>query len=174
MIESPPRLTLDELGVEAELQQEVGLDAASELRVGHLVAPRAQARRPVDTFEEVRVAAPPVAVEEHALVDDLGARPHCRTGSLGAPPQALEPALALDRDDLAPGGTEGTQVRQLVLIALSRDELGGVGAGGLQPHAAVCHLDVQVGEVRALEELDEVRGREDQPVIDALHAVVLG
>ena len=72
----------DLLAVEAELEEEVGLGAAGELRVGDLVAPGAEVGRAVVYAEEkVRVAGPAV-VEEGALVDDLGAIAHGREGRL--------------------------------------------------------------------------------------------
>ena len=56
----------DLLAVEAELEEEVGLGAAGELRVGDLVAPVAEVGRAVvDAEEEVGVAGPAV-VEEGA------------------------------------------------------------------------------------------------------------
>ena len=81
----------DLLGVEAELEQEVGLDAARELRVGDLVAPGAEVGRAVVyAQEEVGVAAPAV-VEEGALVDDLGAGAH---RGEGRPPPLRAPRLS--------------------------------------------------------------------------------
>src|SRR5207253_3553696 len=63
------------LGVDATLQDGRRLGFAGELGVGHLVAIRAERARPVDSHQEVWMAAPP-AVEEGALVDDAGAVPH--------------------------------------------------------------------------------------------------
>jgi hypothetical protein len=63
---------LEQVGVEQHLQQRAALRLARELRVHDLVRPRAERARPLDALEEVRVAEPR-AVEERALIHDIGA-----------------------------------------------------------------------------------------------------
>ncbi len=65
----------DLLGVEAELEDVRRLRVPRELRVGDLVAPRAEVGRRVDALEEVREPAP-AAVEQDGLVDDVDAGAH--------------------------------------------------------------------------------------------------
>ena len=65
------------LGVEAQLQNEVGLGVPRELGVPGLVAPIAQRRWPFDADEKVTDATP-LVVREHALVDHVSATAHRR------------------------------------------------------------------------------------------------
>ncbi|MGC1851840.1 MAG: hypothetical protein WA687_05305 [Solirubrobacterales bacterium] len=66
---------LDQVGVEAELDYEIGLQRTGELGVGRLIAPVAELRWRLDALEEVDIAHP-VAVDECRLVDDGGAILH--------------------------------------------------------------------------------------------------
>jgi hypothetical protein len=120
---------LDELGVEAQLQQEVRLHAPGELRVRHLVAEIAQRRRSLDPVQKVAVPAPARAVEQHALVDHLGARLHRRDGFSRARARALQARLALDLHHLPAFLDELRQVALLVLVALPCDQFRRVGPG---------------------------------------------
>ena len=92
---SPPWTSCEQLAVEAELDQEVGLGAAGELGVGDLVAPVAEIRGPIDLEQEVGVAAQG-RLEEGRLVDDLGAVAHGFAGGVGhgsrARPGSCRPA----------------------------------------------------------------------------------
>ncbi len=65
-----------QLRVDAALQDRRRLGFPSQLRVGDLIAVVPKLAWPVDPNEEVRMA-PPAAVEERALVDDVDAAPHC-------------------------------------------------------------------------------------------------
>ncbi len=81
----------------------------------------------LDALEEVAVSAPAGAVEQDALVDHLGPCSHRRGRALRALARAVEARRALDLDDLAPFGAQLCQVGPLVLIALAREQAGGVG-----------------------------------------------
>ena len=110
---NPPEL----LGVERELEQEVRLRVPRELRVGDLVRP---VRLPLD---EVGDAAPPVGVDEDALVDDVVRAGADRVG--GDARRALPVAVVgVDDEDALALGAELREVRALVLVALAPDELG--------------------------------------------------
>jgi hypothetical protein len=94
----------EQLGVETELEQEIGLHPPRELRVGHLIAPLAQRRPLREALQEVGVTAPALAVEEDGLVDNLGALPHRCAGALGTAFQPVEARLGVDLHDPSPVG----------------------------------------------------------------------
>jgi len=147
-----------QLRVEAELEQEVRLDAARELGVGHLVAPVAERGALGAALEEVGVAAPALTVEEDGLVDDLGAGLHRLAGALGAALQPVEARLALDLHDLASGGAQRLHVSGLVLVSLVGDQLSGLFACLLDGRASAHHFEVEMAQMRALEVVDEIGG----------------
>ena len=111
----------EELAVETELEDEVGLRAAGELGVGDLVAPGAELGGALDPEEEVGVASQPVR-EEGRLEDHLGAGAHRLDRLLGS---FLDGAVLVDLDHTAPLLAEGGEVGRLVLIALAGDQHGG-------------------------------------------------
>ena len=158
--------------VDAHLEDRGGLDALGELRVGDVVAPRAEVRRAVVAPEqEVRVPAP-AAVEERALEDDV--RPGAHRGErlgLGVAQLRGRPRLAArhlhDRPALL---AERLDVQRLVLVAAPPDELQlRVVADGLLELAARTQL-LERHQVVALEEADEVcRGHDQRAVVMELH-----
>jgi hypothetical protein len=75
-----------------------------------------------------------------------------------------------DLDDLSTAAPERVKVPLLVLSALGRDELGRVRPRPLECETPGGHLEVEVGEVLALEEVDEVASREEEVVPQTLHA----
>jgi hypothetical protein len=69
------RLPLDggqQVGVEQHLEQRAGLGFAGELGVYDLIGPVAEPAGGVDSDEEIGVTEPG-GVEQHPLVDDVGA-----------------------------------------------------------------------------------------------------
>ena len=66
----------EQLAVEAELEDEVGLGATRELGVGDLVAPLTEIGGAINSEKEVGVTSQ-VVIEEGRLVDHLGAGSHC-------------------------------------------------------------------------------------------------
>ncbi len=160
---------LDELGVEAELQQEVRLHTPRELRVRHLVAERPQLRRALDAVQEVAVSAPADVVEQHALVDHLSPGVHRRDRLLCACARALEARPVLDLDDLPAIGAQLIQVALLVLIALARNKLRRIRPGFCQIQPPEHYLDIDLREVWTLKMVDQVRRREDQLSVNAFH-----
>ena len=162
--------------VDAHLEDRGGLDALGELRVGDVVAPRAEVRRPVVAPEqEVRVAAP-AAVEERGLEDDVRPGAHrgerLGLGGIAAPPGVLGLA-ARHLDDRAALLAERLDVQRLVLVAAPPDELElRVVADGLLELAARTQL-LERHQVVALEEADEVcRGHDQRAVVMELHRAV--
>ena len=151
-------LGCEQLGVEAELEQEVRLDPPCELGVSHLVAPLAERRWLGHALEEVGVAAPAIAIEKDRLVDDLGSAPHRLARALGAALQPVEARLALDLNDLAPGGAQRLHVSGLVLVSLAGDQLSGLFACLLDGRASAHHFEVEMAQMRALEVVDEIGG----------------
>jgi hypothetical protein len=78
----------EQVGVEAQLNEEVGLRVSRELGVDDLVAEAAEGGGgAVDAFEKVGKAAP-VTVDQGGLVDDVGAGEHRVAGRLGGRVQA--------------------------------------------------------------------------------------
>ena len=106
--------TADLLAVEGELEQEVRLRRAGELRVGDLVG---AVRLPL---EEVGDPAPAGGVEEDGLVDDVGAVAHRLLGGGG---RGLPVAVELDAGDVEAVGLERGEVGSLMLLALAADEV---------------------------------------------------
>ncbi len=158
-----------QLAVEAELQDEVGLGAAGELGVGDLVAEVAQLRRAVDAEEEVGVAAQSVA-EEGRLVDDLGAAAHRLLGASDGIEQGGTRAVAVgDLGDLPSLGLQRLQVAPLELVALAGEQLRVGPALGLCLQLAARMSQVERRQVRAGEEVVEVARREDQLFVEQLH-----
>ena len=107
---STPWARGEELAVEAELEDEVGLGAAGELGVGDLVAPVAEVGGALDPEEEVGVAAQAVR-EEGRLVDHLGAGAHRLLGLAAAASRAAREPLSgavrgLTPDDVRRQGEE--------------------------------------------------------------------
>ena len=157
----------DRLAVEAELQDVRRLLGARQLGVQRLVAPRPQRGRLLDPLEEVR-APPPVAQHERRLVDDLRARAH---GLERGPRRALEvPAIRADHvDDLLALRAQRGQVCSLVLLALAPQEID-VILRHVRPRAGAARdLERQRREVRALDVVVEVGGREAQAAVARLH-----
>ena len=157
----------DRLAVEAELQHVRRLLGARQLGVQRLVAPRSQRGRLLDPLEEVRAPAP-VAQHERRLVDDLRPRAH---GLERGACRALEvPAIRADHvDDLLALRAQRGQMRGLVLLALAPQEID-VILRHVRPRAGAARdLERQRREVRALDVVVEVGGREDQAAVERLH-----
>lgn len=132
---------------------------ASELRIDHLVAKRAQAARPLDPHQEVG-AADPSAVEQDSLVDDVRA---CPQGGLGRacsrdPPLLAGPRLHGNDHDFASSRAVTIEHALLVLDAalLQEPAFELVLRGALE--SPLRHRDVEHGLVSALGEPAEIRG----------------
>ena len=140
---------------------------AGELRVEHLVGPRAEGRRPFHPFEEVRDPAPAVE-HEHGLVDVLRARPH-RRGRARC--RLLEVAFLaeLDRDDLASLREERVHEGRLVLLPLALAQI----VEGIHV-VRFCDLaarrrDLELRQVLAADEVTEIGRREAEGFPVELH-----
>ena len=162
---------LEEVAVDAHLDDRGGLDPLGELRVGDVVRIVAEHRRPVVApDQEVRVAAP-APVEEGRLEDDVRAGPHRRdglvlglaqlSGRLGGTTRHLDhrPSRCPELVDVAALVIEAAPADQVELRILAEGLLD--LAGGTQ--------QLERDEVVALEEADEVRGADDQRPVDQLH-----
>ena len=114
----------DLLAVEAELEEEVGLGAPGELRVGDLVAPGAEVGRAVVYAEEEVGVSGPAVVEEGALVDDLGAGAHGREGGLCRCARRRRRSVEGNLDDVLAGVLQRLEIGRLVLVALASDQVG--------------------------------------------------
>ena len=169
-----PLEALEQGGVDAHLEDGAGLDRASELRVGDVVAPPTEggARAIAALEQEVRVAAPP-AVEEGRLEDDVGAVAHRFEGHglRGAQLVGRAQVFLRDLDDTKPARTKRRKVRRLVQVALLLDQLDRriVTPDRLLP-AALDTPELECREMVAGQVSDEVRGTDDQgPVGCDLH-----
>lgn len=118
---------LEQIGVEAQLDEEVGLGVSRELGVQDLVAERAEGGGgPLYALEEVGEAAP-VAVNECGLVDDIGPAEHRMAGRLGRRVQARQAAPGIGNlDDIQALRPQRGQMRRLVLVALSGHKVNGL------------------------------------------------
>jgi hypothetical protein len=91
----------------------------------HLVRHRSSLKQRVHAvllpLEEVGNPAPPRGIDEHGLVDDLGAGPYCL---LRRPRRRVPIAVERDVNDAEPIGLKGREVRRLVFLALAANELG--------------------------------------------------
>ena len=160
-----------QLAVEAELDDEVGLGAAGELGVGDLVAVLAELGGAVDAKEEVGVAAQPLA-QEGRLVDHLGADAHRLLGAGGGLEQGGMRAVALgDPDDLPAVGLQRGEVAILVLVALAGQQLGVCPSLRHDLQVTPRPRQVQRGQVRAGEVVVEIARGEDQVVVEELHGL---
>ena len=174
----------DHVRVQRELEHGRRLRVPRELRVPDFVRPRAEVAPGVgwrvDAAEEVCVPLPP-SVEEHRLVDHVGAASHRVEGCLATPPQSLEDGplaigvLAdLDHGETAALVPQAGEEALLVLVSALGDAVEDrillvrwfelpLGDGA-----------VEVGEMHALDEADEIRRRVDQLPIDDLHGALGG
>ena len=164
---------LDELGVEAELQQEVRLDAPRELRVRDLVAERRRAPKAARRGGGSHCAR--ASARRRTARPDRSPRPPpasprpCRPARFAA--RALPTRLAL----------VSTRTRPRSRRPRGRRNAAAPGSPAhahrpCAPRAPSCptwspsrsdpperDLDVELRQVRALEMVDQVRRREDQP-----------
>jgi hypothetical protein len=158
---------LDGLAIEGELQRVLRPRMPRQLRIQDLVAPVAQHGGPVHALQEVRDPAP-AAREEDGLIDVVGA---CAHGVGGAPGCCLEVAggAQVHLDHRAAGGAERVEEGLLVLLALPPEQLG-VGVLVARPAAfPEGHGQLQLRQMLAGEEAPQVRGREEELVVQMLH-----
>jgi hypothetical protein len=163
------------LDVRADLQQCRGLYMARQLRVHHLVAPRADGAWPLDAQQEVREPEPP-AVEERGLVDGVVAAPDCLGRGRGGGPQLVQPSRAggvvvpgVDSRDASPVGFQSRQVASLVLETSLRDEVDFRIDPGRAFHQPGERRQLQAHEVLAGQETDQIGRGEDRIAADELH-----
>jgi hypothetical protein len=142
----PPLYAPELLGVERELEQEVRLRVPRQLRVRHLVG---SVRLPLD---EVRDAAPAIRVDQHALVDDVvAATPDRARGLRGRPlPVAV---VGVDLEDRPTFSPKPLEVRALVLLALTPDELRLRIVADRALEVPTCHREPERSQVLAFEEV---------------------
>ena len=158
---------LQEVGVDAHLDDRGGLHPACELGIRDVVAVVAEVRRPaVPADEEVRVAAP-ATVEEGGLEDDVVAAPHRgqrlvlgRSELIG---RVRDPQL--DLVDAATLVTEAAEIRLLVVVAASADELElRIVPKWFLDRPGGAEL-LERDQMVALEEADEIGGGDDQRAV---------
>ncbi len=158
---------LEHLRVRAELEQEVRLRVARELRIGDLVAEGAELRRPRDAVKEIGIARE-VPMAERALVDDVAPGAH-RLERRAMP--GLEVAELARR--LPHVASRSTQRRDVALLVRDphRSEQRHLRAGGAGRHRAGTFDAVAIHprSERALEEARDVARREDERVAAPLH-----
>ncbi len=161
------------LRVRAELEHGARLCLSRQLGVGDLVAPRAQCGRGVDAQQEVGVAAPP-AVEERGLVDDVVATVERLERLGGCAPEHLALRLVVGprgdrRDRPLLRLAEGLQVPRLVLESAASDhvQLGILTLGAL--HEVRASGALQVRQVLAFQEADQVGRGDDDGAVDGVH-----
>ena len=160
----------EQLAVEAELEDEVGLGAAGELGVGDLVAVGAEVGGPIDAEEEVGVAAQPVA-EEGRLVDDVGTGAQGLLGLDGGGLQSGAGAVIgkRDLDDLPALGLQRLEVASLVLVSLASQQLRISTPVGRIPNLPPSTSQVQRRQMVTGEKVVQVAGRENQLLVKYLH-----
>ena len=113
--------------------------------------------------------APPLAVEERRLVDDVGAGRHRVAGGGRGGAQVVVGLADLDADDGTTGGVEGDEVALLVLEALATDDVE-LGIDSIGPdELAQRRPPLELGQVGTGEVPHEIRGGEHQRSVDLLH-----
>jgi hypothetical protein len=161
----------DLLAVVRELQNMGGPRVARELGVVNLVAPVAERGWSIYSNEEVRAAAPATR-DEYALVDHLRAGNHCRLrGVSGGIPVDMR-AWIWDFDHNLALAAELGEVEMLVDLTLGGEEIR-LGTAALLERTTVCHFQIKVREICALEEMIEIAGRENDRDTEFLHAVAI-
>ena len=142
-----------------------------QLRVPDLVAPRAEVAGPLHSTQEVRVAKPP-AIEEHGLVDDVGAGTHGVQRGVSLTRDSFGVRVSLLRCDLGDRDAFSGQLFEeasFVLKSALRDAVEHRVSAHRPGEVALEGSALEVREVPALKESDEVRRRVDQLPIDQLH-----
>ena len=156
--------SLQEVGVDAHLDDGGGLHASGELGIGDVIAPRAEIRRSVvATQQEVRVTTP-AAVEERRLEDDVLAPAHRGEGLVlrGAQLVGAVRRAELDLVDGAPLLAELREVRLLVIEAALPDQFQlGIVTDRLLELPGRAQL-LERDQVVALEEAHEIGGGHDE------------
>ncbi len=163
------------LAVGAQLEDGRRLHAPRQLRVRHLIRPGEGGRGRFHTQQEIRESEPR-AVEEAGLEDDVIPAPDGLRGALGPRAQlrtpVLQPRVAPGLVEVRDSPTRGGQVRLvalLVLVAALPDAVQLRVRAFRSTRQARQGGALQVREVAAGEEADEVRGGVDGPPIDELH-----
>jgi hypothetical protein len=159
------------LAVEGQLQDVRRLRMARQLGVPRLVAPRPERRRPIHPDQEVGAAAPAVP-HQHRLVDHVGAVAHGRLRRRGGLGPVEVAAGVRDRRDAQPLLPERRELPLLVQLALGGEQVG-LRRSALFELAPPRHLQVQLREVLALQEVVEVGRRIDDLIGVLLHALAM-
>ena len=178
-----------QLAVEAELEDEVGLGAARELGVGDLVAVGAEGGGPVDAEEEVGVAAEgaggagralsrragrgagPGGPEEGRLVDHVGPGAQRLLGLRRSRFQRGARAVRGKRDllDLPPLRLQRLQISPLVLVPLTCQQLRIRPPIGRLPNLPPSPSQIQRNQVPTSKKVVQIAGGNDQLPIKYLH-----
>ena len=147
----------DLFAVVRELEEVRGLRMPRELRVPQLVAPRAERRGRIDTDEKVGTATPPVG-EERALIDDIGSGGHrCPRCLRRGGPIEIDDRPG-DLDDARAQVAKSRQPGELVGFSFGSEQLG-LRAPALLDYAPVRGLQVEPGQILALEEVIQIGRR---------------
>jgi hypothetical protein len=132
----------EEVRVERQLQDVLGVGSAFKFGVHDLVGEAAERGRSLDPLEEIRVPAPRAA-EQRPLEYDVGARMQGLGRRLDRSLQRQ--AVLLHLDDGAAGRLQSREVGELVLVALALEQFGLLAVCG---GAQVAHLHVAQVERR--------------------------
>ena len=110
--------------------------------------------------------AAPTAVQEGGLEDHLRAGVHRGCRLLDGFAQSVEALLRIgDLDDLGASCLQTSEPGRLVLVAFLPEKVGGVDSCRFEFQDPAGDVQVDVAEVRALLEIDEVRRREQELVV---------
>src|SRR5579863_470467 len=142
---------------------------AREFCVDCLVAPRPSRAWHFDAADDVGVPEPRSVVERR-LCDVCGTGVHRRLGALRSGGPAGFTVIAIDRDDLVAGGPDRVEIRSFVHRAVFGDDLDAVFLGRALELSGQDEL-IELGDVRALEEIVEIGCGIDDPIAVALHRV---
>ena len=167
----PPLHGPQQVGVHADLEHGRGRGFAGQLGVPNFIAPRPEGAGPLDAAQEVRVPESSIA-EQHRLEDHVDAVSH-----------GLERGVVFGSN--RPGRRHGVgrsnhlhvqvlaaqrfQEARLILVAAPRQAVQHGIVAMRAPEVVQSGSALQVGQVPALQETDQVRGRVDQAFVDQLH-----
>ncbi len=157
----------EKLGVEAELQDGTALGFAGELRVDDLVGPRPQSGRRLDAPQHVR-PPDPVAGAESALDDDVRPGFHRRAGARKSLPVDAD---ALDDRDGEPARLQMLDIPLFVPPPSFLQKLLERVPEFWLLERSVRDLDVQRGQMPAMQMPDEVGGAEQDGGAGLLHVM---
>src|SRR5215471_6747862 len=141
-----------------------------QLRVENLIAPRAQARRPVDALQEVGHSTP-AAGGEDSLIDVIHALANGFQRPLGAALEVTQPVPA-DFDHAVTGVTNRSEKGLLMLFALPAQELRIGVLVAWAPAFLQCDGQLELRQMLAGQKAAEVGRGEEELAVQPLHGSV--